>query len=173
VQQKGSVEFHVGLKPPVRLAFAEEAKRGSFNTPGEVVKLPVAAARVELVSGSGQYIRAWIAHPIDSVSESHEALTLIQLGAKDSFGTLRTADFEDHLERRAGRAAMERTLEGAHRASDSGNDIGLSGNNDSCGKRGCVQAVIADGIEIRLDRTGALRRWEDTSYLVEVMGSMR
>ena len=124
VQQQCSVELDIGVEPPLRLAFTEQTKRGAFDAPRQVVKAPIAAACIELLGGVGQDIRARIAHSVDAMSESHEALAPIQLGADDGFRALGRADFEHHVERRTGRAAMQWALERAHGAGDRRDDIG-------------------------------------------------
>src|SRR5262245_29713934 len=43
MQQQRRVEFDIGVKAPVRLVLAEEAKRCGFNAPCEVVDAPIGA----------------------------------------------------------------------------------------------------------------------------------
>ena len=88
------------------------------------------------------------------MSESHEALAAIEFGADDGFRALGRADLEHHVERGTGRAAMQRALERADRAGDRRDDIGSRGDDDSRRKRGGVEAVVADGIEIGFERAG-------------------
>ena len=43
MQQKSGIVLHIGVEPAIRLAFAKQAKRSSFDAPGKVVELPVAS----------------------------------------------------------------------------------------------------------------------------------
>jgi hypothetical protein len=43
MQQQGSVEFDICVQAPIRLAFAQQTKRGNFNAPCKVIEAPVAA----------------------------------------------------------------------------------------------------------------------------------
>ena len=91
---------------PVRFVFPEQAKRSSFNFPCKIIEAPIASVRIEVLRGFGQHIRAGITHPVDAMSESHEALSPFELGANDGFGPFGSADFEDHIERGAGHPTM-------------------------------------------------------------------
>ena len=106
MQQERRVEFDVRVESPVRFAFAKQAQRGRFHASRKFVESLIAICRIEPIGGMGQDIRARIPHTVDSVSESHEALTSIELGAYDGFGALWTPDFKNHLERGSGRSTM-------------------------------------------------------------------
>jgi hypothetical protein len=107
------------------------------------------------------------------VSESHEALAAIEFGADDRFGALRCGDVEHHVERRTGCAAMQRALECTDRAGNRRDDIGLCRNNDSRGKGGGVETVVAHRIQIGLHGPGSFGRWLGAGKLMEVMSGVR
>ena len=89
------------------------------------------------------------------MAESHQPFAAIELGADHRFGALGSADLEHHVERRTGRAAMQRALERADGAGDRGDDVGSRGDDDAGGEGGGVETVVADRIEIGLQRAGA------------------
>ena len=88
------------------------------------------------------------------MAESHEALAPIQFGADDRFRALGRADFKYHVERRPGSAAVQGTLERADSAGDSRDDIGSRRDDHARRKRGGVQTVITDGVEVGFQRAG-------------------
>ncbi len=173
MQQQCRVKFDIRVQAPVRLVFAEQAQRGRFNAPCQLIEVPIAAARIEALCGLGQDVCARIAHPVDAMSESHQALSPFELGADDGLGALGRADFEDHVERRAGRPAMQRSLERSHRPRDRGDDIGSRRGDDPGRKGGGVEAVIANGVQIGFERPGPLGRWFGAGQLMQVMGRVR
>jgi hypothetical protein len=69
----------------------------------------------------------------------------------------RFPDLEHHVERRTGRTTVQRPLQCTKRAGDRGDKIGSGGGDDTRGKRGRVQPVIDDGVEIGLERAFLLR----------------
>src|SRR6516225_11323407 len=98
VQQQRSVELYVGIEPPVRLVFSQEAERRGFDAEGKLVQLPVASRLIKPRRGLCEHVRAGIANTVDAMSESHQPLTEIQFCANHSIGALRLGDFEDHIE---------------------------------------------------------------------------
>src|ERR1051325_9412267 len=101
----------MGIQPPVGLVLAQEAQSGLLDTTCEVVEAAIATAGIELVGRTRKDIGTRIADAIDAMAEAHQALSAIEFRANDSLGALGTADLEDHLERRPGRAAMQRPLQ--------------------------------------------------------------
>ena len=89
----------------------KQTQRSEIDRPSEVIEVPIAVARIEACSGLRQDVRPRIAHAIDAMSESHQTLAPIQLGADDEFCALGSAGLEHHIERWTWRAAMERALE--------------------------------------------------------------
>jgi len=120
-----------------------------------------------------QDIGTRVTHAVDAMSESHETLAPIELGADDRFRALGSADFEDHVQRGTRRPAVQRTLERADRAGDRRNDVRSRGDDHPCRKRGSVEAVIADGVEIRFQRAGPFGRWFGAEHLLQVMSRVR
>ena len=135
----------------------QQAQRGPFDAARHIVQTAIAVAPVELLGGACQDVGARIANPVDAVAESHDALAAIQLRANDRLGAVRRADFEHHVERGTGRAAVQRTFERADGAGDGRDHVRSRGRDDARRERGGVETVIADGIEISLQRAGALR----------------
>jgi hypothetical protein len=107
MQQKGRVEFDIRIQPAIGLMFMQEPERGLFDTAGEIVQAAISAAISEkLFRGAGQDVGARIADAIHAMTETHEPLAAVKLRADNPFGVLRAADFENHFQRRTGRAAM-------------------------------------------------------------------
>src|SRR2546428_2865825 len=73
VQQQRRIEFDIGIESPFRLALTEQAQRGGFDLPGQLIERPIAVARIEALGGLGEDIRARVTHSVDAMSESHEA----------------------------------------------------------------------------------------------------
>src|SRR5213594_285531 len=115
---KSRVELDIGFDAALWLAFAQQTKRGGFDLAREVVQARISPARIEALGGLGEDVGAGVTDSIDAVSESHEALAPLQLGADHGFRALGRADVEYHVERRPGCAAMEGTLKCADGAGD-------------------------------------------------------
>src|SRR3989442_7412478 len=118
MEQERRVELDIGFDATLRLTFAEQTKRGGFDLAREVVEALIAPARIEALGGLGEDVGAGVPDSIDAMSESHETLAPLQFGADDGFRALLRADFEYHVERWPGCAAMQRTLERADGAGD-------------------------------------------------------
>jgi len=106
VQQQRGVKLDVGIKPPLRLVFAEQTQRGGFDASCEAIEALVSIALKKPLGCLRKHIGARIAHAVDAVPESHDPFTAIQFGADEGFGSLGSADLEDHVERRPRRPAM-------------------------------------------------------------------
>src|SRR5947199_17073 len=135
VEQEGGVELDVGVQPPVRLALAQQAQGRDLDRAGELVQLLVPAMAIETLRRRGQHVRSRIAHPVDAVAEAHQPLAPGQLLPQHRLGPLRTADLEDHVQRRAGSATVEGALQGSHGAGD-GRDQVRAGGDDHPGGPG-------------------------------------
>src|SRR5262245_21561274 len=118
VQQERGVELDVGVEPSIGLALTKQSKRSGFDTPRQLVQRSIAVVRIEPLGGVRQHVGARVAHAVDTMAESHQALAAIELRADDGLGVFGRADFQHHVERRTGRAAVKRTLERAEGACD-------------------------------------------------------
>src|SRR5689334_22938852 len=136
MQQQSSVELDVGIEPAIGPVLPQQAKRGLFYRLGESIKLLIAPMCVKAPGRFSQHVGSRITNFVDAMAESHEPLAAIELGAKNGFGALRHANLEDHVECGTRCAAVERTLQGADRACDCGNDVRLGGNDHSRGECG-------------------------------------
>ena len=85
------------------------------------------------------------------------------------FGAFGRADLEHHVERGTRRAAVQRTLERADRAGDGGDDVRPCRHDDARGERRRVEPVIADGVEVRLERPRAVGRRLGARKLMQVV----
>src|SRR5262249_17540720 len=106
VQQQGSIELDVGVQSPVRFVFLQQTQCGSLNTTDQFVKAAVAATGKETFGCMGKNVGTGITHAVDAMSKSHEALTAIKSGANHRLRALRSADFEDHVQRGSRRSAV-------------------------------------------------------------------
>jgi len=120
-----------------------------------------------------EHVGARIADAVDAVAESHQPLAAIELRADHVVGALGRADLEDHVERRPRRAAVQRPFEGPDGAGDGRDDVGPGRDDHACGERRRVEPVIADGVQIRLERACALTRRIAAENLMEEMRGMR
>ncbi len=76
----------------------------------------VGVGREEGFGGAGEHGGARVVHLVDPVAEAHQPFAAGELLAQHRLGPFGRADLEDRVERRAGRAAVQRTLERADRA---------------------------------------------------------
>ena len=116
------------------------------------------AAREQPLGGGGEHVGARVANLVDAVAESHQPLAAFDLPAQQRFGARGVADLEHHVERRAGRAAVQRPLQRADRADDRRDEVGAGGRDHAAGEGRRVEAVIDDRVQIGLERAHALRR---------------
>ena len=101
------------------------------------------------------------------MTEPHQLLAGLDLLSQIRFRSRRIADLEDHVERRTGRAAVQRTLQRADGSDDCGHEIG-SGRSDHS-RRECrrVEAVVDDSVEIRLQAADPLGRGDLSAQHIE------
>lgn len=113
MEQERGVELDVGVEGTVGLVLPQQAQGGGFDAAGELVERRVAAAHVEALRFRGEHVGARIAHAVDAVAETHQTLAAGELLAQHRLGAVGGADLEDHVERGAGSAAVERPFESA------------------------------------------------------------
>ena len=84
------------------------------------------------------------------MAEAHQPLARFDFLAQHFLGAGDVADLEDHVQRRAGRAAVQRTLERADGAGDGGDKVGAGGDDDARGEGRGIEAVVDHGVEVGL-----------------------
>ena len=156
MEQECGVELDIRLQVAARFVLFEQSEGDRFEGARQLVQLHVAAAQKHPLGGDVENISAGVAHPINPVAEAHQLLAPFELVAQIRFGARRLADFEDHVERGAGRAAVQRPLERTDCAGDGGDEVGAGRDDHAGGEGRRIQAVIDDGVEIGLEPAHAL-----------------
>jgi hypothetical protein len=172
VQQQRGVELDVGLQARAGLVLGQQGHRHALDVLGQGVQLAVAAGGVELGGGPLQHLGARVAHLVDAVAEAHQPLAAGEHGAHVGLGPLGAADREDHVEGRAGRAAVQRPLQRAEGAHQGREHVGLRGDDHARGEGGGVQAVVGDGDQVGLQGAGRRGRGPLAAEHPEVVGGV-
>ncbi len=101
--------------------------------------------------GRFQHIGARIAHAIDAMPEPHQPLAARQCRLQPRPDIVVGRDRIEHVEHRAGRPAMQRSLERAQPPDDRGEWAGTRRGDHPRGEGRRVEAMIGDGHEIRVE----------------------
>src|SRR5438132_12725977 len=144
VEQQRGVELDIRLQAPAGFVLLEQADRHALDVLREIVKW---ISTEEPLGGGSEDVGPRVAHFVHAMAETHQPFSRLDFPAQHLFGSRRIADFEDHVERRAGRAAMQRTLERADRADNRRNEIRAGCGDHGSGGSRCVQAMIDEGVE--------------------------
>jgi citrate synthase len=91
------------------------------------------------------------------VAEAHELFARLDLPAQLLLRARGIGDLEHHVERRARRAAMQRALQRAKRADHRRHEVRPRRRDHARGKRGGIQPVIDDGVQVCLEPAHAFR----------------
>ncbi len=116
MQQQRGIELDIGLQVAPRLVFFQQAHRDLLDVFRQMIELQVAVGGVHLLGGLRQHLGAGVAHFVNTMAEAHQTLALFEFGAQVRLGIGFGGDLEDHIERRAGRAAVQRPLQRTDRA---------------------------------------------------------
>jgi predicted amidohydrolase YtcJ len=122
--------------PPVSTASAKASRPGRMFEPSRQRRTAL------------QRVGARVAHPIDAVAETHQPIAAVERRLEPGAGVLRLADGVQHLDHRAGRAAVQRTLQGADPGQHRRGQAGAGRGDHPRGEGRGVQAVVADRDQI-------------------------